>query len=200
MTQTTSSLVTAIRAKCQRAGWYGGWDFRPRRISEARINAAPTSTFTFPAANELQIVQTETSIGFTLPPFLRTLLGELANGGFGPGGGLRGVVGGYGTVGTQLPNGERARNDETIGKYHVAGGTHLVDMTAYQWQSRRILLPYDVWPKQFIPLCDLGDQVEVCIDQSGRVFYWGPSSSEGMFQFSDRAISLEQWIEMWIQS
>ncbi len=50
-----------------------------------------------PIGESDQITQTEASVGFALPPLLSQLYTRIANGGFGPGGGIRGCIGGYGT-------------------------------------------------------------------------------------------------------
>src|SRR5215472_5374022 len=116
MTQRTD-LATRIRALCERSSWYGPWDFQPP-AGQAHAN---TTTFVCAPATEMQLQKTEAILGFPLPPFIRLLYTELANGGFGPGGGLRGAMGGYGTVGTALPNGQVFLNDETLVKYHSRG-------------------------------------------------------------------------------
>src|SRR5205807_2116845 len=60
----------------------------------ARIRAHwPRSTF--PPATEDQIRETEQQLGFPLPPLLRLLYTEIANGGFGPGLGIVGTPGGF---------------------------------------------------------------------------------------------------------
>src|SRR3954471_21912669 len=41
------------------------------------------------------VAKTEAELGFTIPPVLRRLYSEVANGGFGPGAGLVGIEGGY---------------------------------------------------------------------------------------------------------
>lgn len=53
-------------------------------------------TFAFLPATKQQILETEQLLGFSLPPLLRLLYTQMANGGFGPGNGIIGAIGGYG--------------------------------------------------------------------------------------------------------
>jgi hypothetical protein len=46
-------------------------------------------------ASDAALAKAERALGFALPPLLRALYSEIANGGFGPGYGLVGVEGGY---------------------------------------------------------------------------------------------------------
>src|SRR5260221_14743324 len=55
---------------------------------------------TFPPASEAQMRKTEQQLGFALPPLLRLLYTHVANGGFGPGYGLFGVIGGFSFTGS----------------------------------------------------------------------------------------------------
>jgi hypothetical protein len=114
------------------------------------------SRFAYPPASEEQLRATETALGFLLPPVLSALYTEVANGGFGPGGGIQGTLGGYGS-----------RTDEQAGTivddYHWHcqigytevghhGPVRLIDLanTAEQWKhgsgKEDLLLPHEVWP------------------------------------------------------
>lgn len=64
----------------------------PRLRSDLRTNPPPL----FPPVEPAQIGRAEAALGLTLPPFLSRLYREVANGGFGPGGGLVGLQGGHG--------------------------------------------------------------------------------------------------------
>src|SRR5260370_8919436 len=88
-------LTQKIRQYCAARGWYGV-DLRgPEWDTEVAENDPRRATFTFPPATVDQLQETETLLGFALPPFLRALYAEIANGGFGPTYGLRGAVGGF---------------------------------------------------------------------------------------------------------
>jgi hypothetical protein len=166
-----------IRCKCREEHWYGPSSFKgkERRVSWAHPFSF-TSDFAFPPATEQELHETETILGFRFPPLLRALYAHLGNGGFGPGGGIRGVLMGYGSSGT-FEN----ESDETILKNHY-WREGLVDLKSYANQWRRSLsgdqllnLPTDVWPQQLAPICDLGCQMEVCVDQEGQEYLWYPS-------------------------
>lgn len=109
MAEAVSQL---IRAKCQRQDWYGPDAFKGRRSGETGKSFFQNG-FAFPPATEAHVQRTESLLGFSLPPLLRILYSDLANGGFGPGFGLRGAVEGYGTIGTPLPNEYHWLGDET---------------------------------------------------------------------------------------
>src|SRR5260221_11519759 len=55
---------------------------------------------TFPPASEAQMRKTEQQLGFALPPLLRLLYTHVANGGFGPGYGMIGAIGGFSFTGS----------------------------------------------------------------------------------------------------
>ena len=94
--RTNLSLVHEIRRKCYRDRWYGGSLDYPKSLPGHEIDPRRTG-FAFPPATEAQLHATEENLGRPLPLLHRILYKELANGGFGPGVGLRGVTGGYGT-------------------------------------------------------------------------------------------------------
>ena len=70
-----------------------------RRADRYRITSASDRNRQFgglnPPVPESAIVDAESKLGFRLPPLLREIYSELANGGFGPGNGLIGLTGGY---------------------------------------------------------------------------------------------------------
>lgn len=191
-------LLSLIRAKCQRESWHGPDDFKKGGAAFAS-NISFRNGFAFPPATPEQLRETEDFLGFPLPLLLRVLYTQLANGGFGPGAGIRGTVGGYGNPST-FANG----NDETIVKFHRRR-KELVDLShhAQRWQQAgqklRINLQYSVFPAQLFPVCDLGDQVEVCLDQNGHLFLWGPSERDFVFALSSRRMSLEDWLWSWLE-
>src|SRR5712691_9814035 len=108
MMRENTSLINHIRLRCKQKCWYGGEKNNTARIreegrryetivapdgKEVVIDRDPDdnplkSDFAYPAATENQRLATEDLLGFPLPPLLRTLYQQLANGGFGPGYGL----------------------------------------------------------------------------------------------------------------
>lgn len=88
-----TELCHCIQEKCRRDGWYGG----TLDLRHAKPGHPQRHGFAYPPASEEQLYATETALGFLLPPVLRALYAEVANGGFGPGGGIQGALGGYGS-------------------------------------------------------------------------------------------------------
>ena len=88
-----TELCHCIREKCRRDGWYGG----TLDLRHASPGHPQRHGFAYPPASEEQLRATEAALGFTLPPVLRALYAEVANGGFGPGAGIQGALGGYGS-------------------------------------------------------------------------------------------------------
>jgi hypothetical protein len=78
---------------------------------------------------------TEREVKFSLPPFLRRIYLEVANGGFGPGAGLLGVEG----------DGHKDEDGRALGKAYLN-------------------LRSQEWPERLLPLWDLGDGAWACID------------------------------------
>jgi hypothetical protein len=76
------ALIRVIKVRVQ----------NPRLRSDLRANPPPL----FLPAGAATIARAEAALGLTLPPFLSRLYREVANGGFGPGGGLVGLQGGHG--------------------------------------------------------------------------------------------------------
>src|SRR5579872_6535768 len=133
MDEANKALFQRIREKCQCKHWYGP-DMDDPHEKQRWVQKADTNShvayywydkegqrykidkntdlsqfplmnnFACPPATIEQFLATEQSLGFSLPPSLKTLYAQLANGGFGPGFGLMGVVDGYCEAGNMLDN------------------------------------------------------------------------------------------------
>ena len=68
-----------------------------RADSIERSMTTPAVTPLPAVASEAQLAAAERQLGFELPPLLRRLYAEVANGGFGPGAGILGIAGGWAT-------------------------------------------------------------------------------------------------------
>jgi SMI1/KNR4 family protein SUKH-1 len=135
-----------------------------------------------PASHE-GIAAAERRLGFVLPPLLKRLYLEVANGGFGPGPGILGVSGGW-------------QNDhgKTIEDLHA-------EMLAAVQENRQW-----IWPAGLLPIVDHSG-VYVCVDATGasnRVveFDFEELDDEGRDggwsrAFSDVAPSFDTWIGEW---
>ena len=93
-------------------------------------------------ASEEQLAAAERRLGFALPPLLRRLYAEVANGGFGPGSGILGVAGGWAT--------DRRQTVEDL---------YRVMLEAVQ-ENRQW-----VWPEGLLPIVDLSGAY-TCVDAS----------------------------------
>jgi len=201
-----TELCHHIQEKCCRDGWYGG----TLDLRYARPDHPQRHSFAYPPASEEQLRATEAALRFPLPPVLRTLYAEVANGGFGPGGGIQGALGGYGS----RPD-EPART--MVDDYHrhcqvgyTEGGHHgpvrLVDLakTAEHWKrgsgKEDLLLPHEVWPQQLLSLEDLGCCMQACLDgKTGRVLCVAPSGNDEEYEIGLIAPSLEEYLERWLR-
>jgi hypothetical protein len=94
-----------------------------------------------PVVDDSAWQQTEDVLGFTLPPLLHSLFREIGNGGFGPGYGLRGALGG-----TRDDNGW-----DLVSYYRIC-----LDPNPDQ--------PSWVWPKGLVGLNDWGCGIVSCVD------------------------------------
>jgi SMI1 / KNR4 family (SUKH-1) len=206
MDTTFKRMFERIQEKCQGDGWYGG----KLDLRHARSDHPQRHGFAYPPAGEEQLRATETALGFLLPPVLRALYAEVANGGFGPGGGIQGVLGGYGS-----------RTDEPartiVDDYHwhcqigyTEGGHHgpvrLIDLANVAGQGKRgsgkedLLLPHEVWPEQLLLFEDLGCCMEACLDcKTGHVLCIAPSGNDEEYEIGPIAPSLEEYLERWLR-
>src|SRR5207253_5237760 len=141
-----------IRARCQPEHWFGpdcsnpkqyegilAYDphFDTRSMESVAADDPNRFGFVFSPASKEQL------LGFSLPPLLRALYANIANGGFGPGGGLKGVVGGYGSV----ESGTHSFDTETIiDQYLWRSHKGTFDLAEYNRQEKRTYLevPYGV--------------------------------------------------------
>ena len=135
----------------------------------------------FPVATEAQLGDTETQMGLAMPRFLRRLYSEVGNGGFGPGYGLLGAVGG-----------SRDDHGETIVEaYRNRVGRDAEDPT---WD----------WPTKVVPLISWGGNVYSCGDFSTdecRMRMFDPAKLHGKTPmsaaFREHGKSLRNLFDAW---
>lgn len=200
MNPAYAEIIEQIREQCRRNHWFGPPELKPNLAAWAPQYHPNASNFVFPPATEDQLRQTEAILGWPLPPLLRALYTSLANGGFGPGAGIWGAVGGYGKPGTF-----EALGDSTIVARHTDPELQLFDMSGYA--NRRVqletgpflALPERTWPRQMISISDLGCAMNACIDAEGHFFIAGMSQYNG-YGFFDMEISFEQWLRQWLRT
>lgn len=190
--QNYHELMQQIRHYCAARGWYGA-DLRgPEWDTGVAANDPRRATFTFPPATLEQLQETETQLGFALPPFLRTLYAELANGGFGPAYGLRGAVGGFadatGTIVQHYQN--------------LCEGRSLLDLDLGSEMAQKhgeLVVPFDQWPRGLFSMYEWGCAIQICQDGTTGAVYRVEPSGDG-YHITQEAESLEQWLEHWMHA
>lgn len=111
-----------------------------------------------PPATLATIARAEQMLGFRVTPFLAKLYHEVGNGGFGPGYGLIGLVGGV-------------RDD--IGQDAVTAYARNIEPDPCD--------PHWKWPAQLLPVCHLGCAMYLCVDctnEEGNVIWFEPNPHE----------------------
>ncbi len=153
------------------------------RAPSSRPNPGRPVSLSFEPASEEAIEETEESLDFALPPFLKRVLLEIGNGGFGPGHGLLGVRGGatdeHGSSLVDLYDGLSAANPEDRG-----------------WS----------WPKHLVPICPWGDSTYSCVDCSRPEAQVVTFDANGYRPGADLArflepqdLTLDAWLRAWAE-
>jgi len=136
-----------------------------------------------PRVTEEAWYQTEASIGFSLPPLLRHLYFEVGNGGFGPGYGLRGAIGG-------------AKDDngwDLVGYYRL-------------WFEEPPESPAWKWPRGLVGLNDWGCAIVSCVDcrdPSFPMIGFDPNvldveePASWQRSFVSEGMTFDEWIGAW---
>lgn len=213
MTTAAKKLAEAIHEKCQRDGWFGPELDHPQYTSTQMVDpffdddgnpavsikaeqdfSAPSISplqagFAYAPATLAQIRHTEQLLGFALPTILKTLYQDLANGGFGPGGGLRGIEGGYSGPGTK----------GTLLDYYPTTPQpgQLFDLPPNQqgW----FVLPEGRWPRQILSLADMGCVQTACVDAGSSRMYLLVVTAEDRHALEPLPWTLEEWLWRWVR-
>src|SRR5438876_4961018 len=146
---------------------YRGYCDADGKLQVRVIAHDPQSGFEFPPASEEQLQATEEALGIPLPPMLRALYAQVANGGFGPACGITGARGGY-------YFGEDGRY-ETVDMCTDSDSTvHYLDLREYErahGDPAHFELRQTIQPAHFLHLCYKGCSMDDYIDGiSGRVY------------------------------
>lgn len=181
-------IFEAIRQHCAAQGWYGAESLGPES-RDVRDDDPRRSGFEFPPATDAQIQETEDQLGLQLPPALRACYTNLANGGFGPAYGLKGVMGGYEHMGNLL---ERYQS--------CCEGCEVLDldvMVASRGGTQVFEIPFDRWVRTVLPLIDEGCAMKLCLDvSSGSIFRVEPSTTGYTFAYT--ALLFEALLGLWL--
>ncbi len=152
---------------------------RQRAAAERKDPGTPAAPSFEPASTEA-VEEAEKSLDFALPPFLKRVLLEIGNGGFGPGRGLLGVGGGA--------------TDEH--------GSSLVDL----YDSLSADNPDDPgwrWPQHLVPICCWGDSTYSCVDCSlpgGQVVTFDADSYHPGADLARLLEPLDMTVEQWLRA
>lgn len=224
-----SALFHRIREECQQHGWYGhdGWgplDWKgyeeagtfdrdwqgPAWYDEegnilAMYKTYPDpqrSGFAYPPASEEQLHLTEETLGFSLPSALCALYGQVANGGFGPGFGIIGAIGGY-------ANDVDFHCKDITDHYHYQPEWYLMNIPDFRYvdiaefeqelaSKKHIIIPFDKYPDYLLPLCYKGCGIVDYIHAPTGQLFAIEGSSDGP-EMRHVASSLEEWLEKWLK-
>jgi hypothetical protein len=173
------------------------------KTSITRYGARPVELF--PPVHAAILEASEERLGFRLPPLLRDLYIDVANGGFGPGYGVFGLEGGYADPmvtrgeggGTLLDwyyayRGEDERMPELTGQFADQEPSSLFldpDPESDDW----------AWFDKLLPISHRGDWQLSCIDCSSLgfpVFYFDGQQSRLRYE----SPTFDEWIEAWLRS
>jgi hypothetical protein len=161
-----SALITRIRKRAT-----------SRRRIDGPLEAVRRQGSLLPAPAPAELVaEAEHKMGFELPPFLRTLYLEIANGGFGPGYGLTGL--------------------DASGWLDPETGLSLPDQYLSWWSDARAF--GEQIPERILPICDWGCCARSYIDCNtpNAEMIFASDAGVAWDDFRER-IGFEQWMEDW---
>ena len=121
-------------------------------------------------APEEALDDAERVIGYPLPPLLRRLYAEVANGGFGPFGGVEGVDGGF-----------------------ASEAGMLADYTG--WRDDELPEDFPAWTPGVVSFCDFGCAMWALLDcrtPAGKVLFLDQST------LFDLDLTLARWFTLWL--
>ncbi|EFH82016.1 SMI1/KNR4 family protein [Ktedonobacter racemifer] len=244
-----ADLLARIRAHCEEAIWavldYQSRIWRAKDTSDLKVSAGRkrngyeswrinttyillTNTLSqtedpnlaFPPATQQQIMETEQKLGFSLPPLLRLLYTEVANGGFGPGYGILGAEGGYGGIdNTPGSVAHRYRFEITFANAFIhidQGGWKALTPEERQvlwddgigsrelWEAEELagleeeevenpVLMGSPWPSELLPICQWGCNITTYMNVATGQIFQGMRGADLLV-----AASLEEWLERWL--
>lgn len=122
----------------------------------------------------------EARLGYRLPSAARRLWGEVGNGGFGPGYGIAGLVGGFVS--------EDGGDAVSVYEAMLAPDPHQPS-----WR----------WPPGLLAICDWGCGVQSCVDldsPNGDMFRFDPNAvaDDWNVAWIDEGCDLETWLRRWV--
>lgn len=217
-------LCERIVERCRQQNWYGpdyhsytshrGYFYIDGKLQMREPSHDLETHFEFPPATEEQLRLSEAVMGFEHPPLLRMLYLQVANGGFGPGRGLTGALGGFCYWTSRDPRYTAMQKERSVEKYGDAYPDLFApvpfDLEQHEERydhPRDISLSREEWPTYFLHLCEDEGQDHVYLHaKSGHLYaavegYGGEATLRGD-EMSTRLHridgSLEDWFERWL--
>lgn len=185
-----SYLIQTIRQHCESHGWYGA-DLRGPEWETSIVDDDLRKTrFAFAPATSTQIQETETLLGFSLPPFLQMVYTEIANGGFGPAYGIRGAVGGFAEgTGTIVQHYQSLCEDRSLIDIHLEARV--------AQEAGELVIPFEQWPRALFSICEWGCAIQISLDAATGIVYRVEPSGDG-YHITREAVSLQEWLAQWM--
>jgi SMI1 / KNR4 family (SUKH-1) len=149
------------------------------RVQEGRLVDGQFQPDLAPPASEDDLRAAERVIGFPLPPLLRRLYGEIANGGFGPSLGVEGLPGGHSS--------DCGVADDDCGMLALYGAHRRGGFDAEEPPP----LPLGV-----LFFCDFGCATWSLLDcrhPQGQMWWWNMGERDKL------ALTLPQWLSAWLE-
>ena len=194
-----SSLVERVRTRIQ----------DPRLTNSANATV-PRRLGLYPPTTMKVVEAAQAKLGFVLPPLLRQLYTQVANGGFGPGYGIFGLEGGY--TDPQIINPDFIKNSQggTLIEWYFnqRGMDDRIPELSYEFDPEgKSTLFVDPKPKldtwnwfdKLVPICNHGCWQLSCIDCSKSLFsvlFYDGQQCE--LRLASR--TFDEWIEGWLHS
>ena len=149
------ALSVAIE-RCRERRWSAPtWRLRQtgRPGRDAAVEALPLHS-----GHRTAVAESELLLGFPLPSSLRAIYSQIANGGFGPGYGFVGVVGG------------------------APGSVDDTDLATTYRRERELARsqgPFGAWPRRVLRFLEWGCNIASCVDaRTGRILRYEPDSGD----------------------
>lgn len=200
MNNNDEELFARIRERCRQRYWYGpdseeDWSgLCATADGEVFYDDLPErmrTGFVRPPLTEQQMQACEAQLGFSLPPLLRGLYMRVADGGFGPAGGIDGL--------RDEPDDEwggLVTGYSWLKKHHRL--VSLTDLKKRATPDQMINLPGYLWPERLLRLCNWGCGNFSYIDaRTEQIVYFTPGL-ECNWLFDYTHASLRDWLEDWL--
>lgn len=143
----------------------------------------------WPPATEAQLAATEARLHFPMPPLLRRLYAGVGNGGFGPGFGILGGIGG-----APHPCDLFTEIADAYCGFWGRRRVSLNDVADADIPGKLFSLSDDEWPEYLLPLCYWGCTIEHGIHaRTGAIYLIRDFTAYALW-----APSLDVWLEQWL--